>query len=318
MVCLSIGKESFDEVYSVTDRWKKVEREGFCEYYEPDGTLGVEFPCGLRVNGASTLNMRQKSMSIFLRGGYGQGSTKYNFFPGNEVTEYTSLAVRNSGQDASKARIRDSFFSKCVEGLNIDNIKTRSVVVYINGQYWGLYDLNENQNEDYLATHYGVDPSTANIIRRNETPLAGDRADFKRVRNYALTGDISGSAKYEELCQWVDVDYFMDYLIAQTYFANGDMFNQKYWRTTDYKIKWRPIYYDLDLALGSSSPTRNVLPSYFNAEGVPSQDGSLTNMDIYVGLRKTAHGARNSARDTYMWCTITSRPKRSRPYSTTW
>lgn len=78
----------------------------------------------------------------------------------------------------------------------------------------------------------------------------------------------------------------MDYLIAQTYFANGDMFNQKYWRTTDYKIKWRPVYYDLDLALGSSSPTRNVLPSYFNAEGVPSQDGSLTNMDIYVGLRK--------------------------------
>ena len=44
VVCLSIGKESFDEVYSVTDRWKKVEREGFCEYYEPDGTLGVEFP----------------------------------------------------------------------------------------------------------------------------------------------------------------------------------------------------------------------------------------------------------------------------------
>lgn len=139
------------------------------------------------------------------------------------------------------------------------------------------------------------------------------------MRNYALTGDISGSAKYEKLCQWVDVDYFMDYLIAQTYFANGDMFNQKYWRTTDYKIKWRPIYYDLDLALGSSSPTRNVLPSYFNAEGVPSQDGSLTNMDIYVGpFAKTAHGARNSARDTYMWCTITSRPKRSRPYSTTW
>lgn len=98
MVCLSIGKESFDEVYSVTDRWKKVEREGFCEYYEPDGTLGVEFPCGLRVNGASTLNMRQKSMSIFLRGGYGQSSTKYNFFPGNEVTEYTSLRYATPGR----------------------------------------------------------------------------------------------------------------------------------------------------------------------------------------------------------------------------
>ena len=64
------------------------------------------------------------------------------------------------------------------------------------------------------------------------------------------------------------------------------MFNQKYWRSQDYTVRWRPVYYDLDLALSSSSPTRNILPNYFNAEGIPSQDGSLTNMDLYVGLRK--------------------------------
>ena len=160
--------------------------------------------------------------------------------------------------------------------------------MYINGQYWGLYDLNENQNEDYLATHFGVDPDTVNIIRRNETPLAGNRTDFYRVRKYGLEEDTSMDSKYQEFIQWVDVDYFMDYLIAQSYFANGDMFNQKYWRTEDYSIKWRPIYYDLDLALGASSPTRNILPNYFNPEGIPSQDGSLTNMDLYVGLRKNS------------------------------
>ena len=288
VVCLSIDSTSFDEVYSVTDRWEKVEREGHCEYYEADGLLGTQFPCGLRVNGASTLTMRQKSLSIFLRGGYGQSSVNYQFFPGNDVTEYTSLAVRNSGQDASKARLRDSFYSKCVAGLNLDYIHTRPVVVYINGQYWGLYDLNENQNEDYLATHFGVDPDTVNIIRRNETPLAGNRTDFYRVRKYGLEEDTSLDSKYQEFIQWVDVDYFTDYLIAQSYFSNGDMFNQKYWRTDDYTIKWRPIYYDLDLALGSSSPTRNILPNYFNPEGIPSQDGSITNMDLYVGLRKNA------------------------------
>ena len=86
----------------------------------------------------------------------------------------------------------------------------------------------------------------------------------------------------------MDAEYVMDYIIAQSYFANGDMFNQKYWRTEDYTIKWRPIYYDLDLALSASSPTRNILPNYFNPEGIPSQDGSLTNMDLYVGLRKNA------------------------------
>ena len=42
----------------------------------------------------------------------------------------------------------------------------------------------------------------------------------------------------------------------------------------------------MDYALSASSPTRNILPSYFNATGIPSQDGSLTNMDLYVGLGK--------------------------------
>jgi len=286
VVCLTIGAEDFTAVYSVEDRWQKVEREGYCEYYEADGLLGVQFPCGLRVNGASTLTYKQKSLSIFLRGGYGQSATSYQFFPGNEVTEYRSLCIRNSGQDNARARIRDSFYMRATEGLNIDNVHTKPVIVYINGQYWGLYDLNENQNEEYLATHYGIDPDTVNIIRRNETPLAGTRTDFYRVREFGLNGNTADDGEYAKFTQWVDVDYFTDYIIAQSYFANGDMFNQKYWRTTDYAIKWRPVYYDLDLAFSSSSPTRNILGQYFKPEGIPSQDGSLTNMDIYVGLRK--------------------------------
>ena len=156
----------------------------------------------------------------------------------------------------------------------------------IRDRYWGIYDLNENQNEDYMAAHYGVDPDAVDIIRRNIEALAGRNSENKQVRAWALATDTSNPDKYAEYIQWVDPDYFIDYLIAQTYFANGDMFNQKYWRSQDYTVRWRPVYYDLDLALSSSSPTRNILPSYFNAEGIPSQDGSLTNMDLYVGLRK--------------------------------
>ena len=79
------------------------------------------------------------------------------------------------------------------------------------------------------------------IIRRNTGVLAGSNHDFKRVRAFALENDLSNDALFEKFAQWVDVDYFTDYLIAQTYFNNGDMFNQKYWRSQDYKVKWRPI-----------------------------------------------------------------------------
>jgi len=287
VVCLSMDGSDFDAVYSVIDRWQKIERGGGSfEYYEADGKLGTALPCGLRVNGASTLLMRQKSFTVYFRGGYGASSADYPFFKSGAVNSYSSLVLRNSGQDAPDARISDSYCMLAVKGLNIEAVYTRPVAVYINGQYWGLYDLNENQNEDYLASYYGVDPNKVDIIRRNETPLVGSRYDFKRVREYALNRNTSSDSAFAELCQWVDVDYFNDYLISQTYFCNGDMFNQKYWRSQDYAIKWRPVYFDLDLSF--SSVTRNLLTSYFTAEGVPSRDGTLTNMDIYVGLNKNA------------------------------
>ncbi len=286
VICLSAQSGDWNAMYSVTERAARVEKEGHFAFYETDGSLGTAFGCGLRVSGSSTLVARQKSMGVYLRGAYGQSETSYPFFTDSDVTTFSSLVLRNSGQDRGKARLRDSFFSKAVKGMNMEYAETRLVVVYVNGQYWGIYDLNENQNEDYMAAHYGIDPDAVDIIRRNVQALAGRNSDNKRVRAYALSADISSAAKYDEYTQWVDPDYFADYIIAQTYFANGDMFNQKYWRSQDYTVRWRPVYYDLDLALSASSPTRNILPSYFNATGIPSQDGSLTNMDLFVGLRK--------------------------------
>lgn len=288
VVCLSVNKLYFDEIYAVLEKKTNVEREAYITYYENDGRLGCAFPCGLRASGASTLLAAQKSFGVSLRGKYGQSSISYPFFSDSDISSYSSLVLRNSGQDRNDLRMRDSFFQRCVKGLNIENAETRPVVMYVNGAYWGIYDLNENQNEDYMAAHYGIDPNAVDIIRRNISRLEGSNADIKRVREIGLNSDLSSDSAFAEYLQWVDSDYFMDYLIAQTYFSNWDMFNQKYWRSQDYTVKWRPVFFDLDLGLSSFSAHSNLLPSYFKPEGVPSKDGSITNMDLFVGFRKNA------------------------------
>ncbi len=288
VVCLNGPQTLLNEVYAATERAQRVEREMHMEYFDAGGSLGVSSPCGLRATGASTLLAAQKSFTMFFRGGYGRSEITYPFFPGYEQQTFSALTLRNSGQDRGKARLRDSFFSLAAEGLFVDNIATRPVIVYLNGKYWGIYDLNENQNEEYLAAHYGVDPDAVDIIRRNITPLAGNNRDFKRVRAYGVGQNFADPAVYAKYCEWVDMDYVIDYLITQTYFANGDIFNQKYWGSHDYTVKWRPVLYDMDLALSASSPTRNILGEYFKYEGVPSQDLSITYMDIYCGLRNNA------------------------------
>lgn len=286
VVCLTMDPDTFAQVYAVTDRWKKIERGGYAEYFEANGTLGISFPTGIRVNGAGTLKWRQKSLALRIRGGYGQKSVTYPFFRDFNITTFSGLVLRASGQDASLARIRDAYFNRIMNGMYVDNVQTRLTVVYVNGRYYGLYELQEDQNADYLASHYGVNvEDNVDYIRRNVTALDGDNTEIKRVRQFALGRNLSDPDVYAQFTEWVDVDYWIDYLCARSFIADGDMFNQKYWRTRDYSVKWRPILYDMDLAL-HSSVTRDVLHKYFTEEGVPSADGSLTNMDIWVGLYK--------------------------------
>lgn len=303
VVCLMADASDFGAVYSVTERAQKLEREGVFSYYEPNGALGLETPCGLRLSGASSLKYSQKSFNVYFRGAYGRSDVSYPFWPDTHGNAFSSIVLRNSGQDLFTTRMRDSFFMKAVKGLHIEHVETRVVVVYINGKYYGIYDLNENQNEDYMASHYGVNPDAVDIIRRNETPLEGSRYEFLRVREYARTHNMQNEEYYRKLCEWIDVDYFSDYLIAQTYFSNADMFNQKYWRSRDYRIKWRPVYFDLDLSMSGGRVTSNILPDYFTPKGVPSRDGSLTNMDIYCALRQSPIWCKQFC-ERYVWVVI--------------
>ncbi len=284
VVCINADPDDISDIMHVTSRSEKIERASYVSYYETDGTLGVSFPAGIKPKGAGTLIYAQKSLSINLRAAYGQSSVTYPFWPGYDYDTFSALVVRNGGQDWDDARIRDSFANALVEGLHVDNVATRPVAVYINGEYNGLYDLNEEQNSEYLETHYGIDGDTVEFIRRNSAVIKGDNKDIKRVRAFAESENLSDDEVFAEFTEWVDVEYFTDYFIAETYMCNSDMFNQKYWRTTDYALKWRPVFFDLDFAFVTA--TRDIIGQYFNPNGVPSVDQSLTYFEIYIGLKK--------------------------------
>lgn len=326
VVAIAMDGSAFNEMYSAVAKTPKVERECFMQFFAEDGKLGVETGAGLRVGGSSTRVYPQKTLNVYFRSAYGRSSVTYPFFGDYSVNTFKSMVLRNSGQDAYNARIRDAFASMAVLDLDVDAAASSFVVVYINGEYWGIYDLKENQNEDYLAAHYGVDPDTVEIIKRNTVVLAGSSADdFLRVRAYGV--DYPGGIKeyyyqsgvvaatpvpegqtpspseepssgapsvipltperYAQYTEWVDSESIADYLIARSYFYDGDMFNQKYWRTTDYAVRWRAVFYDSDFMMGSGSPNGSVLSSYFRVTGVPSANGTLSNMDLYCALNSS-------------------------------
>lgn len=284
VMCLSADPAEFTRIYSVTQIMVKLEREGYVEYYEDDGKLGVAFPAGLRVAGASTRTARQKSLNLNLRGGYGQSEVTYPFFKDFEHVTFSSLRLRNSGQDRNYARLRDAYCALASRDMNIDYAEYRLVAVYVNGEYYGLYDLRENQKDDYYAYRHGTTDDNIERIKRNQYALSGSSREIQAVRAFARSKNLNDEALYAEFCEMVDADSMMDYLVAQTFFGNHDMFNQKYGRAIDYTFKWRLLFFDLDLAMKHKNI--NLLRSYFNPAGVPSADGTLTNMDLQCGLLK--------------------------------
>ena len=287
VVTLAMDPADFAAVYAVSRPFVPVvERECSLSFFETDGTPGIETPAGVRVSGASTRAYAQKSLGIYFRAGYGRSKVTYPFFGSDYITTFAGLVLRNAGQDWGGARIRDSFTSTAVLDMNIDASPATFVAVYVNGEYWGLYDLKENMNEDYLEAHFGIDPDTVNMIQRNNGELKGTNTDFLRVRAYCVqSGEVipMTDSRYQQFRQWVDVESFADYLIGRQYFPDADMFNQKYWRTNDYSVRWRAIFYDSDFAL--TNATSDVLHCYFDVGGTPSANGSLTYFDIQCGLK---------------------------------
>ena len=282
VLCISGDPDEINYAYRVSEIFVKREGEAHFEYYEKDGKIGVEFPGSIRVAGAGTRSYPQKSLNIYLRGGYGQSSVTYPFFDNYAITQFNSLSIRNSGQDVGSTCLRTAFCEMAVNGMLLDNPQQKPVAVYINGKYWGLYWLCENQNEDFYASRHDLDRENIEMIKRNSYALSGTKYEILDVRAYARTHDLGKEEYYQEFIQWVDEEEIMDYIIAQTFFGNGDMFNQKYWRETNYEVEWRLIFYDLDGVLHSK--TSNLLGHYFDKTGVPSANGSLTNMDIQYAL----------------------------------
>lgn len=292
VVCVCIDPDQLQQIVDTTDRDYKSEFRADFAFYDEEGNLAASFFAGMRAKGRSMLRYTQKSFSIKLRGRYGQSSVSYPFFEDSDILTYSAFSLRSGGQDRGRSRLRDSYFSRLAEGLNIENFKTRVVALYLNGTYYGVFDLNEEQDESYLAAHYGVDGTKVDIVNRNDEVKEGSAEEFLRVREFARTQDLSDDGVFAQFAEWVDVDYFTDYLAFRSYIADSDMINQAYWRSQDYSVKWRPILFDLDYGLYGNyyqqEYKKDILARYFYENGVSSADGTKTNMDIYVGLKKNA------------------------------
>ena len=232
--------------------WADREVSAYVDLLPADGAPPFSQALGLKIYGGASRSLPQRSLSLFARGRYGDGDMDYPFFPNRPYDEYEALVLRNSGQDWLVTMLADLTMTGLMDGSGLDVQAGRPVATYLNGEYWGLYNLREKINEHFLAARHGVDPDSLIILEGNGVVIEGRNDIYYQLLNFVRSEDLSIADNYRYVADRIDVDNFILYQLVQIYIDNYDWpgNNNKYWRHQRPGGKWRWILFDTDFGAG--------------------------------------------------------------------
>lgn len=222
-----------------TQRGKAWERPASIELFDNSNTLTTRQECGIRLKGRMSRMYAQKSWNISFKKPYGGGSLDYPLFPdavdaatGEVIARYRSFSLRNGGNEAERLKFKDSWIQSRVPDRDFSTQKSRIAVLFLNGEYWGHYNLIEKYDEGYIRNHYGVEtPLIINEHRLDE----GRDSDFRLYEELVSfqDRDLSRESDWEAFKQVMDVRSMADYFATEIYIGNYD------WRDTTNTMLWR-------------------------------------------------------------------------------
>lgn len=215
-----------------------------------------EIDAGLSLMGHWSRTYPKKSVSISMRKQYQDGRLKYPFFKDRpEAKKFKSFVLRNNGNRFVGDYYEDPMATSLLEGSGVDYQRSRQVVVFYNGEYYGIHDLREKLNEHFVETNHGIDSKNVDAIKHVATTITasgGTTSGYEDLlqRIYGYEDLANNDAQYKEISSMMDVGNYADYMSALIYYQNGDWPNNnvRAWRSTDQP--WKFMVFDLDHGFG--------------------------------------------------------------------
>lgn len=224
------------------------ERRCSLELIRPDGTDGFQVDCGIRIRGGfsrSTDNPKH-AFRFFFRAEYGTSKLRYPLLSQGGAEEFDGIDLRTfqnyswSFQGDSRGNfIRDQFNRDTQLELGHDAERGDYFHLYINGQYWGLFNTCERPEASYGETYYGGRKEDYDVVKVESGPYNlvatdGNLQAWTRLYN-ACKGDLSSDAAYERLLgnnpdgtpnlayeRLLEPDNLIDYMLVILYGGNLD------------------------------------------------------------------------------------------------
>lgn len=274
-----------------------------------EGNVSIAFSqnCGVRIQGNYSRSDLQKGFRLYARKDYGQKNFEYPVFgedylndEGKVMDKYKNLVLRAGGNAAMGPKFNDTFWQSFCGDMSVDTQKSRPCIVYLNGEYWGLYVLQEDYSDDYFEEHHGVDKDNVVLYKGDAEALKlgykldegelpeGETEDYyfrELLDFFAAHSDLKEQQDYDEFIRLVDPQSVLEYFAVETWIDNKWDWpgkNWSMWKTTvsdgtdGYGDgRWRFVFYDLDFGgwSGKSDAGHNTIKEdNYKPEGLLDMD----------------------------------------------
>ena len=237
------GPEGFHTLYE-----RDLERPGHIEVYTEDGAQMLSENCALRLHGQGSRKYGQKGFKVIARREYGTNRFRAPLFSGRDYTEYQSFLLRASSEDGRLTRMRDSILTALARGTDVLYQETELCVLYINGEYWGHYNMRERICAAMICQYEGWEgqEDDIDIVKGNDLVLRGSDDSFQAMLAYLRQHGVPDDETLARVGEEVDLDSFIAYQALQIFVGNADTLNVKRYRNPNADGKWHWAIFDLD------------------------------------------------------------------------
>lgn len=282
----SLNPQQSGNYYQKGIEWERLVNMEYRDYTNNDG---INQPCGLRAHGNRARRQPQKGLKIYAREEYGKKRFKYSFFEDCPYNSFKHLVLKSFSTLYPNTSIQDYICGQTALDMGLEAGQSRPVVLFLNGEYWGIYFLQEKMDERFLEDHFNIDIEHCNIVGNwnglvehgGPINVQGNNVEFAELMDWLDTTDLSQEQNYQRLGSLIDIDNFMDYIIFETFVANNDWpsNNMRCWKMDG--GRWRWIFFDGDAAFNSYGVDQygNPIPldvfgnaTYTGSAGWPSSE----------------------------------------------
>ena len=255
------------------ERGRNWERPVTAEWLSSEGELDFSVGAGLRIHGGTSRGLAKQSFRLYFRGEYGPRELAYPLFGTEPGQRYDRLVLRSGSHDSwlwygeEAVYLRDQLVRELHGAMGQVAARGRWVEVYLNGVYWGVYNLTERIDESFLATHFDHDDW--------DLVLTEEHGAWNAFVDWITGTDLSEAIQYEQAVQQLDIENFTSFVSLHLWAGNTDWASNNWYaaRMRDGPdTRWRLFVWDAETTLG------------LGQEIDASEDVSFSQAVIYGGL----------------------------------